>query len=223
MNNSTKFSLIAFIVFSLSLLFMGGAFAADKEQVIAMTEAGKFDPGAPGAVRAQTCLGCHGVASYTNVYPSYRVPKLAGQYADYIVAALKAYRSGERKHRTMKAQAHTLSEKEMRDVANYFASLDAATPNPTMEISDAMLEKVGTCVACHANDGSSLSPEFPRIGGQHRDYLLYTLKRYKSGERKNAIMAGIVTALSEDDMRFLSKYFAAQDGLGTIADEGFLP
>ena len=78
---------------------------------------------AQGEVKADTCLGCHGVSGYTNVYPSYHVPRLAGQYKDYIVAALKAYQSGERAHSTMQAQAATLSEQDMADIGAYFESL----------------------------------------------------------------------------------------------------
>ena len=76
-----------------------------------------------GRTLAGTCLGCHGVPSYTNVYPTYRVPKLGGQHADYIVAALKAYQSGERQHSTMQAHSVRLSEAEMRDIATYLSSL----------------------------------------------------------------------------------------------------
>jgi cytochrome c553 len=77
---------------------------------------------AAGKTKAQTCLGCHGIASYNNVYPTYHVPKLGGQHADYIVAALKAYQSGERQHRTMHAQASELSAQDMADIAAYFSS-----------------------------------------------------------------------------------------------------
>ena len=76
-----------------------------------------------GRTLAVTCLGCHGVPSYTNVYPSYHVPKLGGQHADYIVAALKAYQSGERTHSTMQAHSVRLSEDQIQDIAAYFSSL----------------------------------------------------------------------------------------------------
>ncbi len=76
-----------------------------------------------GRTLGGTCLGCHGVPSYTNVYPSYHVPKLGGQHAEYIVAALKAYQSGERKHSTMQAHSARLSEEQIRDIAAYFSSL----------------------------------------------------------------------------------------------------
>ena len=80
------------------------------------------DPAA-GKKKAYTCLGCHGIAEYKNVYPTYHVPKIGGQTAEYIVAALVAYTNGERPHTTMHAQAATLSQQDMQDIAAYFASL----------------------------------------------------------------------------------------------------
>jgi len=76
---------------------------------------------AAGAEKAQSCLGCHGVVGYRNAYPSYRVPKLGGQHAQYLESALKAYRSGARQHMTMRAQAMSLTEQDIRDIAAYFA------------------------------------------------------------------------------------------------------
>jgi cytochrome c553 len=78
---------------------------------------------AKGKVDSQTCLGCHGIPDYTNVYPTYRVPKLAGQNAAYIVHALQEYKSGARSHQTMHAQASSLTQQEMEDIAAYFQSL----------------------------------------------------------------------------------------------------
>jgi len=78
---------------------------------------------AKGEIKADTCLGCHGVPSYTNVYPTYHVPRLGGQHADYIAAALKAYQTGERSHSTMRAQAAGLSAEDMADIGAYFQSL----------------------------------------------------------------------------------------------------
>lgn len=75
-----------------------------------------------GRVKTETCRGCHGIENYKNVYPTYRVPKLAGQNADYLVIALKAYRSGERSHPTMQSQAKTMSDQDMQDIAAFFAA-----------------------------------------------------------------------------------------------------
>ncbi|TXH04842.1 MAG: cytochrome c [Nevskiaceae bacterium] len=72
-----------------------------------------------GRVKANTCMGCHGIPKYNNVYPTYRVPKLGGQHKDYIIAALKEYRSGDRPHKTMQAQAASLSDQDIDDIAAY--------------------------------------------------------------------------------------------------------
>jgi cytochrome c553 len=78
------------------------------------------DAGA-GKIKAEPCMGCHGIPGYSNVYPTYHVPRVAGQHAPYIVAALKAYAAGQRSHKTMEAQAATLSEEDMQDIAAYFS------------------------------------------------------------------------------------------------------
>ena len=74
-------------------------------------------------------------------------------------------------------------------------------------------EKSQACVACHGETGVSPTPAFPNIAGQYEDYLYVSLKGYKSGERNNAIMSGIVAALSDQDMKDLAAYFASQEGL----------
>ena len=66
------------------------------------------------------------------------------------------------------------------------------------------------CAACHGDGGNSTAPDFPRLAGQHRDYLAKALRDYKSGQRKNAIMQGFAAALTRDDIDNLAAYFAAQ-------------
>lgn len=79
------------------------------------------DPAA-GQRKAATCMGCHSIPGYTNAYPTYPVPKLGGQNPAYIVSALKAYKAGLRNHQTMQAQASSLSEKDMEDIAAFFSA-----------------------------------------------------------------------------------------------------
>lgn len=76
---------------------------------------------ARGKNLAETCLGCHGVNGEKNAYPSFSVPKLGGQHAEYIVSALNAYKNGERNHPTMAGQASSLSDSDIKDIAAYFA------------------------------------------------------------------------------------------------------
>lgn len=78
------------------------------------------DPTA-GQNKSRVCNGCHAIPGYRNAYPAYRVPKLGGQHADYIAAALKAYQTGQRSHPTMHAIAATLKDQDIADLAAYFA------------------------------------------------------------------------------------------------------
>ena len=73
--------------------------------------------------------------------------------------------------------------------------------------------KAEPCKACHGESGSSATPDFPRIGGQHADYIAVALRHYKLGKRKNPIMAGQVANLSEKDMLDLAAWYASQPGL----------
>lgn len=80
----------------------------------------KGDPVA-GKLKANTCMGCHGIPGYNNPYPVYHVPKLGGQHATYIVNALHEYRDGKRKHSTMHAQASSLSDQDIADIAAFLS------------------------------------------------------------------------------------------------------
>lgn len=83
---------------------------------------------ANGKIKAYTCAGCHGVTGYRNAYPSYRVPKIVGQNYEYLVAALTAYRTGERTHPTMQAQGESLTDQDIADIARFLAAPPANTP-----------------------------------------------------------------------------------------------
>jgi len=78
---------------------------------------------------------------------------------------------------------------------------------------DAGKAKAVTCQACHGADGNAgVDPQYPRLAGQYADYLARALHEYKSGERKNPIMAGFATTLSDTDIQDLSAYFASLPG-----------
>jgi len=94
--------------------------------VLAFVAAPLLAQGDPAAGKNKTsmCAGCHGIPGFRAAYPeTYQVPKLGGQNAGYIVAALKAYKAGERNHETMKAIASSLTEQDMADLAAYYADV----------------------------------------------------------------------------------------------------
>ncbi len=73
-------------------------------------------------------------------------------------------------------------------------------------------EKSAVCAGCHGADGNSSIGANPRLAGQYESYLLQALKRYKSGQRKDLLMANMVAALSEQDMKDLAAWYASQEG-----------
>ncbi len=173
------------------------------------------DP-ARGEKLADTCRGCHAVESYNNVFPTYHVPKLAGQNADYIVSALKLYRDGQRSHTTMTAQAASLSDEDIQDIAAYFAGAAGEIEASTGGTPPAAAQ---VCTACHGQAGISPIPTNPNLAGQYVDYLRQALDQYKRGVRKgpNAIaMQAQLMAVSDEDLDAIAGYFAGQEGLGTL-------
>ena len=170
-----------------------------------------------GKVLSAGCVGCHSIPGQRNAYPSYRVPMLGGQHEVYLVDSLKAYRSKERPHETMQAQAASLSDQDMADLAAYFASLGELLAGPGDDSAAARRgrDKAITCVACHGDIGVGLAPEWPTLAGQHESYLHESLMQYKNGTRTNAVMAGLVISFSEQDLRDISAFYAAQQGLFT--------
>ena len=77
-------------------------------------------------------------------------------------------------------------------------------------------DKSQVCAGCHGVDGNSQINMYPRLAGQHRDYLEYALKGYRSGKRKNAIMSGFAKGLSDKDIEDLSEFYSKQKGLNTL-------
>jgi len=164
-----------------------------------------------GRTKANTCMGCHGIPGYTNAYPTYRVPKLGGQSEGLIVAALKAYKSGERPHATMRAQASNLTDQDMADIAAYLNHAAVHPEGKPGKGQNSDLDKAAACTACHGPNGAKpIAPDYPVLAGQYANYLEHALKEYKGGLRKNPIMAGQVAALTDADIKALAAYFAGQ-------------
>ena len=176
------------------------------------------DPEAGEAI-AYTCLGCHGIEGYRNMYPSFRVPKLGGQQAAYLEIALQGYRDGTRAHPTMVAQASSLSDQDIADVSAYLATRGAETVEEGGEDAPSF-EKAATCTACHGQNGIGASPVWPTLAGQHESYLIHALNQYRDGTRKNAVMAPMAAPLTDEDVVLLARYYSSLEGLETtLPDE----
>ena len=163
---------------------------------------------ARGKELSYTCLGCHGIDGYKNVYPTYSVPELAGQHPEYLIAALKEYRSGERSHATMHQQAASLSDQDIEDIALYFAGTVLAAGAPTLGTPPAKVAQL--CVACHGKDGVGIMGAYPTLAGQHADYLVRALEEYKKGDRKNPVMPSFMSSVTEAEMQEIAEYYSRQ-------------
>jgi cytochrome c553 len=99
----------------------------------------------------------------------------------------------------------------MRTILALVVAAAVATPVAAQDKPKALAENLKICTACHGADGNTpLQPDFPKLGGQHYDYLLHSLKAYKSGVRKNPIMQPMAKPLSTKEMEELAAYYAAQ-------------
>jgi cytochrome c553 len=207
-----------------------------------MAQEVKGDAGA-GAKKVAMCIGCHGLPGYQSSFPTvYKVPKIAGQNAKYIVAALNGYKSGDRKHPSMRGIAASMSDQDMADVAAYYENLGkqagaAAVPETPQEPPPALKDKVVVCVACHGkNFNNTVDPANPRLAGQYADYLLVSLKAYMTDNnprvgRNSATMRGMVVQEAEGkkkpvftnaELKLLSEYLAELPGeLRTVPQSRF--
>ena len=208
------------------LLALAGACTASFAQDI------KGDA-AVGVGKAAMCIGCHGIKGYQASFPEvYRVPMIAGQGSKYIVASLQAYAKGDRKHPTMRAVATSLSDQDMADLGAFYekqgkdagagaaATLAASPP-------DALKDRLQICLSCHgANFSSPIDPGYPKLAGQHADYLFAAMKSYGTDAnphvgRTNPTMRSQVVQeadgkkkalYSSAELKVLAKYLASLPG-----------
>lgn len=189
-----------------------------------------------GQGKIDMCIGCHGIPGYQTAFPEvHKVPKISGQGAAYISSALNAYKTGARKHPSMRGIADSLTDQDIADVAAYYAAHGAGegaalpeqpSKQPNAQVG-ALLQK-GACVSCHgANFAKPIDPSYPKIAGQHADYLFVALKSYKvegNGPvgRSNGVMAPIVKQFSNAELKAIANYLQSLDGdLKTIPESRF--
>jgi len=173
--------------------------------------------------KAAMCIGCHGIPGYQSSFPEvHRVPMISGQTAQYIAAALKAYKNGDRKHPSMRGIGAGLSEQDIQEISAWYAAHNkgakapAQVRQPNAQVA-ALLQK-GACISCHgANFSSPIDPSYPKIAGQHKDYLAVALRAYKIENqavvgRNNGVMAGIVKQFTNAELRAMADYIGSLPG-----------
>ncbi|MDO9092867.1 MAG: c-type cytochrome [Rubrivivax sp.] len=191
---------------------------------------------AAGEKKAAMCIGCHGIHGYQASFPEvHKVPMISGQGAKYIVAALNAYKKGERKHPTMKGISASLTDADMADLGAYYEKHGASsvktvaeTPAKAPTAAVAALLAKGACVSCHgANFSKPIDGSYPKLAGQHADYLFVSLRAYAiEGKpylgRNNAIMVGQVKQFKREELKAMADYIASLPGeLRTVPQSKF--
>ena len=201
----------------------GGHFNAqvrsEREEAIRLRE--RKGLAAAGKEKSQLCEGCHG-ESGNSTDPL--IPKLAGQYGNYIVKQVRNYQLGARSHGIMSAMAATIDDDDLFDAAAYYSSQKKMKGGGkaenrlgkklflNSEISDMGL----ACVNCHGERGGGLEPQisaFPVIGGQQKDYIRLQLHNFRDGKRTNSpnnIMNRITESLTDAQIESLADYVSAQ-------------
>jgi cytochrome c553 len=174
-----------------------------------------------GREKSQLCQGCHGeFGNSTNPL----IPKLAGQFGNYISKQVHNYQSGTRSHQIMSAMAATISNEDLVDIAAYFSSQNKMKGGGSVENqmgkslftnNDISSMKLA-CINCHGERGQGLEPQisaFPVIGGQHKDYIRQQLINFRAGNRTNTpndMMNRMAGSLTDAEIESLAEYVSQQ-------------
>ncbi len=184
---------------------------------IANASAGKslYELGDPSR-NIGACIGCHGKEGNSEVLI---YPNLAKQHAQYIEKQLHDFKATTRTNFAMNQFAGAMTDEDIADMGAYLADTQAVANvkvkrvAPVAVITEAAIAgeaKAAVCASCHGVGGNSLVTMYPKLAGQNAEYIAKQLQEFKSGARKDPIMAGMVAALSEQDMNELGAYFASQ-------------
>jgi cytochrome c553 len=172
----------------------------------------KVDPVQAGKAAATACTGCHGDAGITKT-PG--MPNLVGLHPQYIVAAMKAYKGGQRKNDTMKSILSATTEADLGNIALYYAlQKPARAQTPAAGDESAGNAAAAACAGCHGDKGVSSVPTNPSLAGQDAQYLASALTAYKSGARNDETMKALAASLDEATTRNLATFYAKQQPQG---------
>ena len=166
------------------------------------------DPVAAGKAAAAGCAGCHGEAGISKT-PG--MPSLVALDPKYFVAAMNAYKTGQRKHDVMKSMVAAVSDADLNNMALYYAlqkPARAQTPAPGDRVAGKAA--AASCAACHGDQGVSGNPATPSLAGQDAQYLAAATRAYKDGPRKDESMKGPAAALDDRAMSDIAAFYAAQ-------------
>ena len=200
------------VVSLVAALVATSAFATEP----AAAPASKGDPKAEETIVNQVCAGCHAADGNSTIPAN---PRLAGLNAEYINKQLNNFKSGERKNAVMSGMVAGLSSQDMLNLAAYFS---AQQPKPDtakdkelalagQKIFRGGIQGAGVpaCASCHGPEGKGIPVQFPRLAGQHSDYIYTQLNNFRLSERSNdaaKMMRTIAAKLTDEDMKAVAAY-----------------
>ena len=193
-----------FFIFILSFLIASTAISATIDN--------KNPPQAVGTV----CAACHAIDGNSIISAN---PKLAGQHAEYLYKQLINFKSGDRANAVMSGMAAMLSDADMHAVAEYFSkqtlNLGQAKTNGAGSLGEKIYRAgiqangLPACASCHGPSGDGLPVKYPRLGGQHSEYVLNQLTQFRLGARANdeaKVMRTIAAKLTDQEMEAVADY-----------------
>jgi cytochrome c553 len=175
----------------------------------ATRRADRQDPFEAGRAATEVCAGCHGETGNSD---RPRVPSLAGQPAEYLIAALNAYKGGSRADGGIHAFAQSIGDAETENIAAYYAALPPKRAEaPVAGDPDAGRVPAAACAVCHGKDGNSSDPGTPRLAGLDAEYLAAVIRAYQVGTRDHAVMQDLVPTLEQDEVVNLAAFYATKE------------
>lgn len=168
------------------------------------------------AFNSKACASCHNADGNSAVPAN---PKLAQQHPEYLVKQLQEFKSGKRKNPIMGGMAAMLSEEEMRNISWFMASKNAkpgfAEEKDLVALGERIYRggigerSVPACAGCHSPNGAGIPVQYPRLGGQHAEYVASQLRAFRDGTRLNsAQMMGVAARLNDREIKAVSDYIA---------------
>ena len=193
-----------------------GAAAIATLSLSAQAQAAKPDLNKGAALMGQVCVACHAADGNSTIPAN---PRLAQQHPEYLVKQLQEFKSGKRQSGVMQGFAATMSDEDMRNVAYYLAGQTAktgfATDKTLVSLGERIYRggiadrKIAACAGCHSPNGAGIPAQYPRLAGQHSEYVSTQLKAFRAGTRQNSKqMNDVAVYMTDKEIAAVSDYIA---------------
>ncbi|MEN9538274.1 MAG: hypothetical protein RLZZ126_509 [Pseudomonadota bacterium] len=205
-------NLFAHLILVAAVSVASAAIAQDKAAAPAKP---KLDLAKAEATYAAVCAACHGADGNSSIPAN---PKLAGQHPEFLAQQLADFKSGKRNNAVMKGFASTLSDADMQALA---AWLGAKKPKAGFAKDKALVaqgeriyrggiadRQVPACAGCHSPNGAGIPAQYPRLAGQHADYVAARLTGFRDGALKTGHMNSVAAKMNDREIKAVADYVA---------------